>query len=171
MSKTASSWASTEGVRRSMQANRRRDTGPELALRSELHHRGLRYRVDYRVPATGRNPRPDIAFTRRKIAVFLDGCFWHSCPTHGTTPGGSNAAYWIAKLQRTRERDRLDSEALVSAGWRVMRIWEHEDIAEASDRIEQAVRPTRWLPRSGKGNRPAMVASRATALWQQPTQG
>ena len=143
MSNTASSWASTEGVRRSMQANRRRDTGPELALRSELHHRGLRYSVDYRIFAGGRNPRPDVAFTMRKVAVFVDGCFWHSCPIHGTIPGGPNSAFWIAKLQRTIERDRLDNEALVSAGWRVIRIWEHESTTEASDRIEQAVRPTR----------------------------
>src|SRR4051812_34004925 len=90
--------ATNIAVSRSMQSNRRRDTLPELRLRSALHSRGYRFRVDYRVDIGGRRPRPDIAFTRLKLAVFVDGCFWHCCPEHGRPPL-SNKGYWGPKLE------------------------------------------------------------------------
>lgn len=116
--------------RRNMQANRRRDTGPELALRSALHAAGLRYRCDLRVDLPdGRRVRPDIVFTRKRIAIFVDGCFWHSCPEHGRMPA-ANTAYWSPKLERTQERDRDNTHALEAAGWTVIRLWEHQAVAE-----------------------------------------
>lgn len=107
-----------------MRANRRRDTTPELLVRKALHADGLRYRVDY-APMGGRR-RADIVFTRRRIAVFIDGCFWHSCPLHGTQPR-RNANYWEPKLRGNVERDRDTDARLIAAGWRVLRFWEHED--------------------------------------------
>jgi DNA mismatch endonuclease (patch repair protein) len=122
-----------------MAANRRRDTGPEIRVRSLLHRAGLRYRVDHRV-GTGRSaPRPDIAFTRHRIAVFIDGCFWHQCPTHATMPS-TNRHFWQAKLERNMERDRENDEALRELGWTVMRFWEHEDPAQVAALIAKAVR-------------------------------
>lgn len=110
-----------------MRGNQRRDTRPELALRSALHARGMRYRVDFPIrPATGIRPiRPDIVFTRAKIAVFVDGCFWHGCPDHGTKPA-RNSHYWTAKLERNIQRDHRNNALLEEAGWTVVRIWEHE---------------------------------------------
>lgn len=122
-----------------MRANRRRDTGPERRLRSLLHARGLRFRVDYRVWGGRRAPRPDIAFTRQKVAVFVDGCFWHSCPEHGRTPQ-VNSSYWGPKLARNAERDRLDDEALRAAGWQVTRIWEHVPSEQAAAGLERTLR-------------------------------
>ncbi|WP_448006147.1 very short patch repair endonuclease [Agromyces bauzanensis] len=110
--------------RRNMQANRRRDTAPERALRSLLFAGGFRYRCDFRVDLDGVRARPDIAFTRAKVAVFVDGCFWHGCPEHFSEPR-RNADYWGPKLARNRERDRVQTAALETAGWRVIRIWEH----------------------------------------------
>ena len=107
-----------------MQGNRGRDTGPELAVRRLLHESGLRYRVDY-APLGGRR-RADIVFTRRRIVVFIDGCFWHRCPQHATFPH-RNSEYWLPKLQRNWERDRESDCLLRSAGWMVIRFWEHED--------------------------------------------
>lgn len=118
---------------------KRRDTAAELGLRRELFRRGLRYRVDYRV--TGRR-RVDVAFTRRKVAVFVDGCFWHRCPIHGTLPK-ANGDWWRSKLEANERRDRLTDAELVSLGWLVIRVWEHENPAEAADRIESAVRSRR----------------------------
>lgn len=123
-----------------MAANRRRDTSPELALRSLLHGLGLRFRVDYAIRLEGRRPiRADVVFTRRRVAVFVDGCFWHSCPQHGSQPK-TNTDYWQPKLQRNRERDALYSRLLEEAGWRVIRIWEHESAPEAAARVVEAVR-------------------------------
>jgi DNA mismatch endonuclease (patch repair protein) len=117
-----------------------RDTGPEIALRRELHRRGLRYRVHFRpLPALRRTA--DIVFTRRGVAVFVDGCFWHSCPEHRTFPV-TNQAFWAAKLARNVERDRETDRLLAAAGWTVIRMWEHEDPAEAADRLEAVVRAT-----------------------------
>ena len=108
-----------------MRANRRMDTKPELALRSALHRRGYRFRKDYRLDLdAGARVRPDIAFTARRVAVFVDGCFWHACPEHGRNPA-VNEWYWAPKLRRTVERDRAADAALAAAGWRVVRIWEH----------------------------------------------
>ncbi|MCJ1696094.1 very short patch repair endonuclease [Rathayibacter caricis] len=127
------------GVTRSMRANRSRDTKPELALRKILHSRGLRYRVDH-APIHGVRRRADVVFTRLRIAVFVDGCFWHGCPEHATVPK-SNADYWVPKLQRNIERDRETDAVLMSQGWSVLRIWEHVPSAEAADRVAaEAVR-------------------------------
>ena len=132
-----------------MASNRRRDTFPELRLRSALHARGWRFRVDLRLDTSGAKPRPDIVFTRRKVAVFVDGCFWHGCPEHGSVPK-SNRGYWVPKLARNEQRDRRNDEALGAAGWSVVRVWEHEPLSVALVTIESALlqsdKPS--LPRS-----------------------
>src|SRR3954462_5374281 len=120
-----------------MRTQRRRDTAPELALRRVLWSRGLRFRVEYK--AVGLRRRVDIAFARRRIAVFVDGCFWHSCPVHGTIPK-VNQEWWIEKLETNVHRDRATNESLSDAGWTVIRVWEHEDPRAAADRIEAIVR-------------------------------
>jgi DNA mismatch endonuclease (patch repair protein) len=129
---------SSAGVSERMARVRRRDTAPELELRSELHRRGLRYRVDRR-PLKGVPSRADLVFGPAKVAVYVDGCFWHSCPEHGTMPR-SNEAFWQQKLARNRERDATVNEMLATAGWTVVRVWEHEEIDAAADRVESAVR-------------------------------
>ena len=114
-----------------MRAIRRTDTKPELALRHALHRMGYRYRKDYRLDlASGRRVRPDIAFTARKVAVFVDGCFWHACPEHGSKPR-ANEWYWSPKLIKNVERDRVNNAALALAGWTVIRLWEHVPLDEA----------------------------------------
>ena len=118
-----------------MRAIQRRDTNPELELRSALHRRGYRFRVDHPVQVSGRSPRPDIVFTKRRLAVFVDGCFWHGCPDHGHTPQ-KNTSYWGAKLARNVERDREQDRMLSEAGWTVLRIWGHEDVVSAVQRVE-----------------------------------
>jgi len=128
--------ASSVGVARSMRSNRRRDTGPERRLRPALHGRGWRFRVDLAIPVEDGRPRPDIAFTRRRVAVFVDGCFWHSCPDHGRSPL-SNATYWGPKLARNVERDRLDTDRLRAAGWHVVRLWEHVPLQDAVASVER----------------------------------
>ncbi len=122
-----------------MRANKRRDTGPELRIRSLLHRAGARYRVDYKVGPGRSAPRPDIAFTRQRVAVFIDGCFWHRCPEHSTLPK-ANREFWKAKLTANVARDRDHDEVLTSLGWTVIRIWEHEGPAVATDRIMGLVR-------------------------------
>lgn len=129
---------SSAGVSERMSRVRRRDTAPELELRSELHRRGLRYRVDRRL-LKALPSRADLVFGPAKVAVYVDGCFWHSCPEHGTMPR-SNEAFWQEKLARNQERDAAVNEALAAAGWTVVRIWEHEEIGVAADRVEAAVR-------------------------------
>jgi DNA mismatch endonuclease (patch repair protein) len=119
-----------------MRGNRRRDTSPERRVRSALHRRGWRFRVDLAVAVAGGRARPDIAFTRRRVAVFIDGCFWHCCPEHGRPPL-SNVGYWGPKLARNVERDRVDTERLRAAGWRVVRLWEHAPIGEAVVIVER----------------------------------
>lgn len=106
-------------------------TKPELALRRELHRRGLRFRINH--PALP--GRPDVAFTRARIAVFVDGCFWHRCPEHGTLPR-NNRDWWLAKLDRNVARDRAKDAALADLGWTVLHVWEHERPDAAADRIE-----------------------------------
>jgi DNA mismatch endonuclease (patch repair protein) len=109
------------------------DTKPELALRKRLFAKGMRFRT--RLKLAG---KPDIAFTRARLAVFIDGCFWHGCPLHGTSPK-SNSDYWNAKLQRNRERDRAIDAALAADGWEVVRYWEHEikeDVGRVADEIQ-----------------------------------
>jgi DNA mismatch endonuclease (patch repair protein) len=128
----------TNPRRNNMRANRRRDSRPELALRSLLFAAGLRYRCDLRLDLDGKSVRPDVVFTKRKVAVFIDGCFWHSCPIHGNPPR-VNSSYWGPKLLRNRERDIEDTDVLERAGWRVIRVWEHESPAEAYVRIVEAL--------------------------------
>ncbi|WP_425300730.1 very short patch repair endonuclease [Nocardia farcinica] len=120
------------GRSRNMRANRRTDTKPEMALRRALHRLGYRYRKDLRLDLDGRKVRPDIVFTARKVAVFVDGCFWHACPAHGRQPR-TNEWYWEPKLRKNVERDRAADAALTAAGWRVVRLWEHEPIETAVD--------------------------------------
>jgi DNA mismatch endonuclease (patch repair protein) len=129
-------------VSAAMRGNRRADTKPEVMLRSSLHRRGLRFRKDHPIDlGDRRKPRPDIVFTRKKVAVFIDGCFWHHCPEHGRVPGGRNATYWEAKIARNLARDRWDDESLRSHGWRIVRVWEHEPLDVAVAMIESALGP------------------------------
>ncbi|MHA3700633.1 very short patch repair endonuclease [Jatrophihabitans sp. YIM 134969] len=124
-----------------MARQRHTGTGPEMLLRRELHRRGLRYRVHSPLPVLGLGRRrADLLFTRRRVAVFVDGCFWHACPVHGTAPK-ANKEWWAIKLRSNVQRDRDTDERLVNAGWTVLRFWEHEDAVGAADVIEQAVRP------------------------------
>jgi DNA mismatch endonuclease (patch repair protein) len=112
----------------------RRDTAPEVALRRELHRRGLRYRVHAKVPGNNRRTI-DIAFSRVKLAVYVDGCFWHGCAEHGTQPRTNNQ-WWKWKIDRNRTRDADTNRALTEVGWAVVRVWEHEDVKIAADRVE-----------------------------------
>lgn len=125
--------AANAGVRRSMQSNKGRDTKPELAIRRLLHARGLRYRVSHR-PLPGVRRTADIVFTRLKVAVFVDGCFWHGCSEHHTV-AATNATYWAEKVRRNRERDQETDQLLRDAGWLPIRVWEHEDAQAAADQI------------------------------------
>lgn len=120
-----------------MRSNRGRDTAPELAVRRLLHARGVRYRVDY-APGPDRRRRVDIVFTRRRIAVFIDGCFWHGCPVHGTSPK-ANADYWLPKLERNKQRDHETRSMLEADGWTVLRYWEHEPPEVVAREIAAAV--------------------------------
>ncbi|MGD8202145.1 very short patch repair endonuclease [Ornithinimicrobium sp. W1679] len=140
----ASSFASTPGVRGRMQVQRTRDTAPEMALRRALHSMGLRYRVD-RAPLPGLRRRADIVFGPAKVAVFVDGCFWHGCPEHGTA-ARVNADYWSAKIERNRVRDADTDARLFADGWTVVRVWEHTPPAEAAVLVAKAVAETRTGP-------------------------
>lgn len=129
---------SSDAAQRRMQRQRRAGTRPELALRRELHRRGLRYRVDFQILPQLRR-KADIVFTGRRIAVFVDGCFWHSCPEHGTKPK-ANAIWWREKLAANMARDRDTDAQLRQAGWTPIRVWEHDDPCRAADLIERWVR-------------------------------
>jgi DNA mismatch endonuclease (patch repair protein) len=120
-----------------MSRARRRDTKPELALRRLLHAQGLRYRVALPVPGARRRSI-DVAFTRARLAVFVDGCFWHGCPEHGTQPT-ANADWWQAKLIANRRRDNDTDRLLEQQGWRVLRLWEHEKPEEMLDRVVRSL--------------------------------
>lgn len=115
-------------------------TGPEISLRRELHRRGLRFRVNVK----GMPGRPDIVFTRARIVVQVDGCFWHGCPDHGVAPK-TNADWWKAKLEANRERDTSNDRLLTESGWIVIRAWEHEPPADIADRVE-----AEWRVRTGR---------------------
>ncbi len=118
---------------------------PEVKVRSALHRRGLRYRKDFPVRVGEVLVRPDIVFTRAKVAVFIDGCFWHGCPEHQHVPK-RNQAYWIPKLEANVSRDRRVDAALVVGGWIGLRVWEHEDVERVADRIEELVRRSNGTP-------------------------
>lgn len=119
-----------------MKRVRRKDTNAEIRLRRLLHARGLRYFVD-KAPIKGMRSRADLVFPRAQVAVFVDGCFWHSCPLHATKPK-SNREWWESKLAANVERDRLTNAALDAAGWTVVRVWEHEAVEVAADRVQAA---------------------------------
>lgn len=133
-------WEADDARRQHMARFGRRDTAPELALRRELHARGRRFFVDRRVSTRSR-VRPDIVFPRARVAVFVDGCFWHFCEEHAHLPK-SNAELWRRKLIANRQRDALNEAVLVSEGWAVVRAWEHEEIARAADRVDAVL--DRW---------------------------
>ncbi len=139
------SWASSSKARSRMQSQRARDTAAELKIRRMLYNSGMRYRVD-RAPIAGLRRRADILFGPARVAVFIDGCFWHSCPEHGSQPK-TNSGRWQAKLSRNLERDRDTDHRIQNAGWVVVRVWEHEEPAAAAARIIATVR--RRQPRAG----------------------
>lgn len=142
-------------VRTRMRIQRTASTNPEVALRRELHRRGLRYRVTHPVPGRPRRTI-DIAFTRAKVAVFVDGCFWHKCPEHFVTVK-HNQAWWETKLDRNVTRDRETDQLLEESGWIVIRVWEHEDLQAAADTVDRrvALRLDQLLPgKKGSGQSP-----------------
>lgn len=126
-------------VSRQMSRMPRRDTKPEMQLRRELHRRGLRFRLHLQLPGC-----PDIGFTRVRLAVFVDGCFWHACPQHGAVPK-NNSEWWAAKLDANVARDRIKDDQLAALGWVAMHVWEHEAVAVAAERIEST-----WRSLSGR---------------------
>lgn len=130
--------ASSAAVRRRMSEQRTRDTLPEMALRRELHRRGLRYRVSVR-PIADLRRTADIVFRRARVAVFVDGCFWHRCPEHGSE-SATNTGWWQTKLEANVARDRDTDSRLAAAGWTVIRVWEHEPPESAADRVLDALR-------------------------------
>lgn len=140
--RTVSPPASSPGARAIMRGNRGRDTRPELELRSILHRRGFRYRVAFHLRAGHRRVRPDLVFVGLKVAVYVDGCFWHMCPVHGSVPR-TNRLYWEPKLRRNAERDREATAALEADGWRVVRLWEHVPAAEMAAIVVGALRQRR----------------------------
>ncbi|MGW2637326.1 very short patch repair endonuclease [Streptomyces sp. NPDC001348] len=121
-----------------------RDTAPEIAVRRLLHASGLRYRVNVPVPGMPRRTI-DIVFGKAKIAIFLDGCFWHGCPKHATQPR-ANAQWWRTKLDKNMARDLETTEHLTAAGWTVLRFWEHEPAADVAHRISALLASTRTPP-------------------------
>jgi len=126
-----------------MQANGRRDTAPELALRQELHGRGYRYRVDT-APVPSLRCRADLVFSRERLAVFVDGCFWHGCPQHMSWPK-ANGDWWRTKISATVSRDRRNDQKLRESGWTVVRVWEHEPVRSAAERVASVIERLRVL--------------------------
>lgn len=116
----------------------REDTAVEIALRRALFKRGLRYRKNYH-PVAGLRTRADIVFVRPRVAVYVDGCFWHGCPAHATWPK-TNVRFWREKIEANIARDRRIDTELERTGWEVVRVWAHEDPEEAADYIEVKVR-------------------------------
>ncbi len=121
-----------------MAAIRRSDTQLEVAVRARLHRDGLRFRKDLLIRTPTARVRPDIVFTRRRVAVFIDGCFWHCCPEHGRQPR-QNVGYWNPKLARNAERDREQTRALEDYGWTVLRFWGHEPADSIAMAIQESM--------------------------------
>lgn len=148
-SPVASPPPSSDSARRTMVANRRRDTSIELKVRRILHAKGARYRVDFAPDGSNRRRRADIVFTRARVAVYLDGCFWHGCPIHYVEPK-SNVEYWRPKINRNIARDAETTAGLEKLGWTVLRFWEHEEPESVAVRVLEVVHR----------NRPPFVSSR-----------
>lgn len=146
------SWALSEGVRRSMRSNKGRDTKPELRIRSAVHALGMRYYVNTR-PLPNFRRTADLVFTRARIAVFVDGCFWHGCPEHHSV-AKTNANYWARKVRENRLRDADTDRVLSEAGWVVVRIWEHEPVESAAKRIYES-----WVEATGRHGRSFRLGS------------
>jgi len=136
----------SEVVRARMRSQRRSGTKPEIALRKALHAKGLRYRVAYPVPGLPRRSI-DVAFPGKRVAVFVDGCYWHRCPEHHI-PAKNNSAWWQTKLQGNVKRDRSTDHQLASQDWLVLRFWEHEDMREVADSVAEAVAAREGLSRN-----------------------
>lgn len=136
------SWAKNSTTRAVMLGNKRRDTLPELRVRQLVHAAGLRYRVDHPPLANNRRLRADLVFTRSKIAVFIDGCFWHGCPQHYVA-SRTNTDYWGPKIAANAERDARNTALLEAEGWTVLRFWAHIAAEQAAARITEAVRNQR----------------------------
>lgn len=151
--------AGSDHIRAKMQAQRVRDTKPEVALRQELHRRGVRFRVGAKLPGLSRRSA-DLAWLGRKVAVFVDGCYWHGCPEHFHVPK-TNTEWWLEKIGRNKARDQTTQTTLEAAGWTVVRIWEHEDIAQAADRVQAALD-------SAKAGRPAVGATEVHTTHDAP---
>jgi DNA mismatch endonuclease, patch repair protein len=133
-----------------MEATRVRDTEAEVRVRQQLHSLGLRFRVDVKIAELPRR-RADIVFRRQQVAVFIDGCFWHGCPIHGTTPK-SNRTFWYEKIRANRTRDKDTDDRLRALGWTVIRAWEHEDATKTARKVHRAVsRPTLRRRQSSSG--------------------
>ncbi|WP_078311675.1 MULTISPECIES: very short patch repair endonuclease [unclassified Mycobacterium] len=132
------SWASSEATRAVMQGNRRRDTAPELAVRRLVHSMGLRYRVDYAPLTAHRRLKADMVFAGAKVAVFLDGCFWHGCPDHHR-PARVNSTFWANKVKSNAERDLRTDALLRESNWLVLRFWEHEPPESIAETVRRAV--------------------------------
>ncbi|MEU9939583.1 very short patch repair endonuclease [Streptomyces lavendulae] len=129
--------ATTAGVRARMSRQKSRDTSVELSLRKALHARGARYRIHQR-PVKGVRREADIVFGPARVAVFVDGCFWHGCPVHATWPK-NNADFWREKIEGNRQRDVDTDDRFAEAGWLALRVWEHENVEEAVERVLDAV--------------------------------
>lgn len=137
---------SSEHIRRRMKSQRRRDTKPEVALRRELHRRGLRFFVDRRVLPEVRR-RHDIVFPRLRLVVEIRGCWWHACPEHATH-AQANSEWWRSKLEQNVARDRDTEQRLHASGWQLIVVWEHEEAIEAADSIEALVKELRFRQRA-----------------------
>lgn len=121
-----------------MARNRGRDTGPELAVRRELHRLGMRYRVNFQ-PVPHLRRTADIAFPRSRLLVLIDGCFWHGCPAHYRPATGNSVDYWTQKIERNRQRDVESTASFEAAGWRVLRFWEHQSPSDVAQEVQQVL--------------------------------
>jgi DNA mismatch endonuclease (patch repair protein) len=138
---TSGSWASSPAIRKTMQGCRSRDTAPEVALRAAIHRLGLRFFVARR-PIPGLRLTADLLFPTCRVAVFMDGCFWHGCPEHGEIPV-RNATYWRTKIEGNRRRDQDVDSTLAEHGWRSVRVWEHVPPTQAAEQVRQLLEKVR----------------------------
>jgi DNA mismatch endonuclease, patch repair protein len=129
---------SSQAARKRMEVTKQRDTAPEIALRSALFRLGLRYRVNVQ-PIRELHRRADIVFPRAKVAIYVQGCFWHGCPVHATWPK-ANAQFWREKIEANQRRDADTCQRLIEAGWLPIQVWEHEDPIEVARRTAEIVR-------------------------------